>query len=191
MIGGCGFCSGSDPRVDHAVLEVLALPAERPGPRPGGDDAVVRFLEALAVVGRIDVVGQRSRRRRRARSPRSSRPREMQSIIASSSASRSGLSTIGSGAAEHQDLDALGDLGQDRAGDGDRRLHAERRGVVLVDHDAVEAGLRRRPDTPRGSGCTGRWRSADRTASWATSGAATGTASWIAGSYAVYGCSVK
>jgi hypothetical protein len=26
-----------------------------------------------------------------------------------------------------------------RAGDGDRRLHAERRGMVLVDHDAVEA----------------------------------------------------
>ncbi len=30
------------------------------------------------------------------------------------------------------------DLGQDRAGDGDRGLHAERR-MVLVDHDAVEA----------------------------------------------------
>ena len=43
--------------------------------------------------------------------------------------------------AEHQDLGALGDLGQDRAGDVDRRLHAKRRRVVLVDHDAVEAGL--------------------------------------------------
>src|SRR5262249_56955887 len=42
------------PRIDNAVLVMLTLPAERPLAGPGGDDQIVRLLEALAVERRID-----------------------------------------------------------------------------------------------------------------------------------------
>src|SRR5215472_17341196 len=46
------------PRVDHAVLVVRALPAEGARLRPRADDQVVRFLEALAIKGRVDPGGE-------------------------------------------------------------------------------------------------------------------------------------
>src|SRR5215472_10968009 len=46
------------PRVDHAVLVVRALPAEGARLRPRADDQVMRFLEALAIKGRVDPGGE-------------------------------------------------------------------------------------------------------------------------------------
>src|SRR5205823_14386616 len=129
---------GQHPRVDDAVLEVLALPTERARARPRGDDEIVRFLEALAVVRRVDVVGE---------------------VLYAATAHKPGDQPTARDAvdhrqllgqpqrvvddrqwrAEHQDPYAFGDLGQHGTRDIDRRLHAKRRGVVLVDHDAVEA----------------------------------------------------
>src|SRR5208283_406740 len=37
------------PRINEAIVEILALPAERTRPRPGGEDNVMRFVEELAV----------------------------------------------------------------------------------------------------------------------------------------------
>src|SRR5580700_11912689 len=53
-----GLLQRHRPRVDDAVLVVLALPAERPLPAPGGGDEVVRFLETLAVERRVDAGGE-------------------------------------------------------------------------------------------------------------------------------------
>src|ERR1051325_5843287 len=46
------------PRIDHAVVVVVALVAEGPGLGPRLDDDVVRFLEALAVVRRVHAGGE-------------------------------------------------------------------------------------------------------------------------------------
>jgi hypothetical protein len=63
------------------------------------------------------------------------------SIIASSSASRTGLSAMGSGFSEQHDLHALGHRGEDRGHDVALGLHAERRVMVLVEHNPVVARL--------------------------------------------------
>src|ERR1700752_575899 len=54
-----GLLQRHRPRVDDAVLVMRALPAERPLARPGGDDQIMRLLEALAVVGRVAPGGER------------------------------------------------------------------------------------------------------------------------------------
>src|SRR6516162_6354057 len=46
-----GLLQRHRPRVDDAMLVMCALPAERPLARPGGDDQIMRLLEAFAVVG--------------------------------------------------------------------------------------------------------------------------------------------
>ena len=45
------------PRVDVAELEVLAIPLEGAGLRPGLDDQVVRLVEAVARLGRVEREG--------------------------------------------------------------------------------------------------------------------------------------
>ena len=58
MIGGCGFCSGSAHGLTTRYWK--CLPSQRNG--PGRVQAAMMkscaFFEALAVVGRVDVVGQ-------------------------------------------------------------------------------------------------------------------------------------
>ena len=61
--------------------------------------------------------------------------------MASSSASLIGFSASGKRVAEHHDLDALGGAGQHGREYVGLGLHAERRVVVLVQHDAVDADL--------------------------------------------------
>src|SRR5262245_57933843 len=52
-----GFLNGHNPGIDDTIMIMLALPAEGPRRSPGLDDQVVRFFEALAVIGRIGVRG--------------------------------------------------------------------------------------------------------------------------------------
>ena len=65
--------------VDHPKVVMFAFPAKWPRRRPGLENEVVGLLEALAVMHRVDVGGPGM------------------SISANSSASRTGLSKIGSG----------------------------------------------------------------------------------------------
>ena len=127
------------PGIDVAVVVVLALPAEGAGLGPGFDDEVVRLLVALPVVGGGGVVretlaagaahpagdqasaGDHVDLRQRLRQPERVVP-DRQDV------------------AEQADFGALGDAGEDRGFDIDHGAHAEGRRVVLVEHDAVEAG---------------------------------------------------
>ena len=130
------------PRVDHAVLVVLALPAEGAGPGPGLDDEVVRLFEALAVVGGVDAGGE---------------------LLGAAAAHEAGdepalRDHVDHGqlfgqpdrilgqrqrVAQQHDLDPLGRAGEDGGPDVALGLHAEGRVVVLVEHDPVDADLLR------------------------------------------------
>ena len=128
------------PRVHHAVLVVRALPAERPGLRPRLHDQVVGLLEALAVVGRVHAGGQlllpaaahEARDQPAARDHVDHRQLFGQPHRVVGQRQR---------VAEQDDLHPLGGGGQDRGEHVALGLHAERRVVVLVQHDAVEADL--------------------------------------------------
>ena len=122
------------------MLVVRALEAERAGLRPGLDDEVVRLLEALAVVGRVHAGGQ---------------------LLLAAAAHEAGHEAAARDHVDHRQLlgqphrvvgereriaeqhqlHALGHRRQDRREDVALGLHAERRVVVLVQHDAVEADL--------------------------------------------------
>ena len=53
-----GLLQRHRPGIDHPVLVMLALEAERPGLGPGLDHQLMRLLEALAVVGRVHAGGE-------------------------------------------------------------------------------------------------------------------------------------
>src|SRR5262245_50099322 len=55
--GRVRFLNGHNPGIDDTIMIMLALPAEGPRRGPSLDDQVVRFLKALAVIGRIGVRG--------------------------------------------------------------------------------------------------------------------------------------
>ena len=134
-----GLLERRRPGVDHAVLIVGALPAERPRLGPGLDDQVVRLFEALAVEGRVDAGGELLLAAA-ADEAGDQRPFEIMSIMASSSARRTGFSASGSGLPSMTMLTAWSPR-EDRGEDVGLGLHAERRVVVLVQHDPVEADL--------------------------------------------------
>src|SRR5262245_16150589 len=52
------FLQRQGPRVDHTILKMLAFPAERSRPRPGRQNHIMGFFEALTIVGWIDIIGQ-------------------------------------------------------------------------------------------------------------------------------------
>ena len=133
-----GLLQRHRPGVHHAVLVVPALEAEGAGLGPGADDQVVRLLEALAVVGRVDAGGEL--------------------LLAAAAHEAGDQAALGNHVdhgqlfgepdrvlrqrqrvAEHDDLHLLGHARQDRREDVGLGLHAERRIVVLVQHDAVYA----------------------------------------------------
>src|SRR5215510_3829751 len=126
------------PRIDDSVLIVRALPAEWSGHGPGLDDQVVSLFEALAVVSGVHASRE---------------------LLLSAAAYEPGYEpALGDHVdhgeffgeadrilgerqriAEHNDLDALGGAGQYRSKDIGFGLHAERRVVVLIQHDAVDS----------------------------------------------------
>ena len=101
---------------------------------------VVRLLEALAVVGRVDAG-------RQLLLPAAAHEAGDQAAARDHVDHRQLFGqpdrVVGQRqrVAEQHDLHALGDGGEDRGEDVALGLHAERRVVVLVQHDAVEADL--------------------------------------------------
>ena len=127
------------PGVDEAIVEVLALVAPRAGLGPGLVDEVVSLVEALTVVGRVDVVGQLL-------AARTAHPAGHQA---------SARDHVDSGqlfgqpqrvgdrqrVAEQDDFNPLGNPSQDSGFDIHDRTATERRLVVLVEHHPVKAQL--------------------------------------------------
>ena len=87
-----GLLLGQHPGVHKPVVVVLPLVAERAGSRPGLDYEVMGLIEQLTVEGGVGVVEQRSLPEPRTQ-PGTSRPPEIMSISASSSANRKGSAT--------------------------------------------------------------------------------------------------
>ena len=128
---------GPRPGVHVAIVIVLAFPAERPVPRPCVDDEIVRLLKALPVVWRHGIV-------RDAFAAGSAHPAGHQAAAGNHV---DGCETFRQPqrvvpdrqyVAEQHDLRALGDARQDRGLEVHELPHAERRGMVLVQHQAVE-----------------------------------------------------
>ena len=135
-----GLLQGQRPRIDDAVLIVRALPAERTGHGPGLHDQVVRLLEALAVVGGVHA------RRQLLLSAAAHEPGHEPALrdhVDHGQLLGEPDRVLGERQriAEHHDLDALGGAGQHGCEYVGLGLHAERRVVVLVQHDAVDADL--------------------------------------------------
>src|SRR5215470_15145393 len=128
------------PRVDHAMLVVCALPAEGARLRPRADDQVVRFLETLAVEGGVDAGGElllaAPAHEARDEAPAGDHVDHGQLL-----GEPYGVLGEGQRVAEENQLHLLGHRGEDRGEHVALGLHAERRVVVLVQHDAVEAHL--------------------------------------------------
>ena len=135
-----GLLQRHRPRIDDAVLVMRALPAERTLAGPRCDDQIMRLLEALAVVGRIDAGGERLL-------ATAAHDAGNQAALRDHVDHRQLLGepdrVLGQGQriAEQDDLRLFGHRGEDRGKDVAFRLHAERRVVVLVEHEAFDALL--------------------------------------------------
>jgi len=128
------------PGVNVAVLVVLSFPAKgaRRGPRL--DDEIVGLLKALPVVGRRGVV--RDALPTGAADPPCHQPTPRYHVDHRKLFHQpQGVVPDRQDVAQQHDLRALGDLGQDRRFNVHGAAHAERRAVMLVEHDAVEAHL--------------------------------------------------
>ena len=134
---GAGLLHGNDPRVDGAVVVVLALVAEGAGLGPALDDEVVGFLEAGAVLGGIDAALQRFDRG--ATDESGDDPAAGVAVEHGDLFGHADGVVNGDYVAEDGDLDVLGELGDDGGVEVDGGLHAPVRGVMLVAHNAVEA----------------------------------------------------
>ena len=122
------------------MLVVVALPAERAGLGPGLDDQIVRLLEPLAVEGRVDAG-------RELLLPAAADEARDQPALRDHVDHRQFLGELyrivgqRQGIAEQDDLRLLRRAARIEAKMLHLRLHAERRVMVLVEHDAVEAEL--------------------------------------------------
>src|SRR5215831_7586134 len=128
------------PRIYHPVLVVRALPAEGARLRPRADDQVVRFLEALAVEGGVDA-GRELLLAAPAHEARDEAAAGDHVDHRQLLGEPYGILGEGQRVAQEDQLHLLGQRGEDRGEHVALGLHAERRVVVLVQHDAVEAHL--------------------------------------------------
>src|SRR5579863_1151405 len=132
------FLDRQAPRIDEAVVEMLALVAERTRPGPRLDHDVVGFVEIFAVKRGVRVAGE---------------------LLAAAAAYPSGHQAAAGDHIDHaqlfgqpqriadyrqriaqqDDLHFLGDAREDRGLNVHHRAHAEGGIVMLVEHDAVEA----------------------------------------------------
>ena len=130
------------PRVHVAEVVVLALPAERPGRAPGLDHEIVRLLEALPVERRMRVV-------RHAFAPAAAHPAGHQPPARNHVDLRQRLRQPERILPDRQNVAQQHNLGLFRDPRQNRRLHihhaahAERRRVMLVQHQRIEAHLLR------------------------------------------------
>ena len=119
---------------------MLAFPAERPRRRPRLEHELVGFLESLPVVGRLGVVGDAFAAGTAHPAGHEPAPRDQVD----------GRQRLGQPqrivpdrdhVAEQDDLGLFGLTGQNRRFDVHDPAHAERRRVMLVEHQHVEAHL--------------------------------------------------
>ena len=128
------------PGVHVAIVVVLALPSERSGIGPSLDDEVVRLLEALAVEHRRGVVGD-------ALASAASDETGDQPAVADHVDHRQlfgqpkRVVPDRQYVAENYDLRLRCLPSEDRCADVRHTLHTERRAVMLVQHQPVEAHL--------------------------------------------------
>ena len=119
---------------------MLTLPAERAGGGPGLDDEVVRLLEALPVEGGLGVV--RDALAAAAADPAGDQPTLGDHVdLGQRLGQPEGVLPDRQDVAEQDDLGLRGDAGEDRRLDVHHAAHAERRRVMLVEHQRVEAHL--------------------------------------------------
>jgi hypothetical protein len=138
QIGGWGFLHRQHPRIDEAIMEVLALEAKRPGPGPRLQDKVVGLVEILAVVSRVGVVGELFTAR--AAHPSGDQPatgdhidhREFFGQAQRIRHDRRGIT-------KQHDLDPSRRPRQNRRFNVHHRAHAKWCPMMLVEHHAVEA----------------------------------------------------
>ena len=138
--GWVRFLQRQSPWVDDTILKMLAFPAERSRSRPGCENHIMGLFEALTIVGWIDIIGQTlyPTATHKTRDQTAARDAvdhgqffgETQRII-----------DHWQGISQHDDLGTSGDFRQYGPGNIDRRLHAEGRRVMLINHDAVKARL--------------------------------------------------
>ena len=131
---------GHHPRVDRPVVVVLALPAEGAGRSPRLDQQVVALLEPLPVLHRVHVGGHRLH----------ARPAHHAGYDAPAGDNVNHRNLFrqphrvlvdGQDVAQQQNPGVLRGAGQHCCRQVARSVHARRRAVVLVDHDAVVAQL--------------------------------------------------
>jgi hypothetical protein len=127
------------PRVDGAIVIILALVAEGARRRPALDDQVMGLLEAREVLRGVDAAMQ---------ALDGGAAHEAGDDAAAGKAIQHGdllghahRVVDGDDVAEDGDLGLLGDLADDGRIDVDRGLHAPVGGMMLIGHDAVEANL--------------------------------------------------
>ena len=119
---------GPRPDVHRALVPEAALVVERAVVRrPGAHDEIDPVPQPLDRLASGWCWRRRPRRRRRARSRQSSRPREMQSIIAISSATRIGSLRLADRVAEDADARLLRLAREDRGGERRGGVDAGRR----------------------------------------------------------------
>ena len=121
--------------LDRAEVEVLALPAEGAGRGPSPDELVVAFLEPFPVFHGIDVGGKVSTPVHRT-IPELTRPPEMTSIMAISSASPTGFSWMGRRWPSNRILAFWVVRASTAAVRLHEGVHARECAVVLIDHDS-------------------------------------------------------
>ena len=135
-----GLLQRHRPWIDHSVLVMVALEAERPRLRPGPGDEVVRLLEALAVEGRIDAGGElllAAAAHEAGHQPALGDHVDHRQFFGQANRVFRQRQRI----AQHDDLHLLGHAGQEGREDVGLGLHAERRVMMFVQHDAVDADL--------------------------------------------------
>ena len=138
--GGMGFLIGAHPGIDMAILEMLALPAEGAGSRPGFDDKLVGFLKPLPVIGRGGIVGD-------AFPARAAHPAGHQAAAGNHIDhgkllhQPQGVVPDGQDVAQQDDFGPAGHPGQDGRLDIHGPAHAKGGAVMFVEHQPIEPHL--------------------------------------------------
>ena len=139
--GRMGLLQRHHPWVDHPVVIVFALPAERPWRGPGLEDDVVGLVETLSVVHGVGIGGQTflpNPPHKTAHHPAPGEDVDHGNLFGHAQ----GIFVNGQDVAQKDNAAFGGGASQDGPDDVDRGHHAERVVVMLVDHHPIKTMLR-------------------------------------------------